>query len=115
MSLNYEIKQLNHVALFLLKGRIIAMEDIEALQNEVENLLSAKQLNIVLDLTELNHINSSGINFIMRTLTKTRIQNGDMVLCGISGNIENIFNVTKLNKVYTIYASSQEAMDHFKQ
>ena len=55
-----------------------------------------------------------GISFFMRTLTKARIMNGELVLAGINGNVKKIFDIAKLNEVYTIYPTTELAIKHFK-
>jgi anti-anti-sigma regulatory factor len=51
----------------------------------------------------------------MRTLTKARILGGDLVLLRIEGNVKKIFEIAKLDEVYTIHTNKEEALNHFKQ
>jgi anti-anti-sigma regulatory factor len=39
---------------------------------------------------------------------------GELVLASINGNVEKIFNIAKLNEVYTIYPNTELAIKHFK-
>ena len=50
----------------------------------------------------------------MKILTKTRVNNGDLIFCGVNGNVENLFKIAKLNGIYTIFDSLEEAVNHFK-
>ena len=50
----------------------------------------------------------------MRVLTRTRIKNGDLIFFGVKGNVENLFKIAKINKIYTIYDTEEEALNHFK-
>ena len=54
-----------------------------------------------------------GISFFMRTLTKSRIMGGELILCNVRGNVDKIFKIAKLNEIYTIYNSQKEAIKHF--
>jgi anti-anti-sigma regulatory factor len=50
----------------------------------------------------------------MRTLTKARIMNGDLALIHLNGNVKKIFEIAKLDEVYTIYTEEEKAIKHFK-
>lgn len=115
LDLTYSIEINDPVIIYSFKGKIITETDYEALEQEVFTKLNQNYYRIVFDLFDLTHTNSSGISFFMRTLTKSRIMGGELVLAGISGNVEKIFQIAKLNEVYTMYDSTEEAINHFKQ
>ena len=50
----------------------------------------------------------------MRTLTKARINNGDLIFSNVNGTVSDLFKIAKLNEIYTIYSSQEEAVNHFK-
>ncbi len=114
MNLTYEITLADPVVIYSLKGKITSDIDYEELEKKVFSYLNQNYFRIVFDLNELTHTNSSGIAFFMRTLTKARIMGGELVLANVTGNVEKIFAIAKLNEIYTIYPSRQEAVDHFK-
>lgn len=113
MNLHYDILFFDPVVVYTLKGKITSDPDFQVLEKEVFGLLNKNYYRVVFDLSELTHTNSSGIAFFMRTLTKTRIMNGDLVLANINGNVEKIFAIAKLNEIYTNYPSRDEAVAHF--
>jgi len=88
--------------------------DIEALSMEIKKLIGDKKTNLIFNLTELSYLNSSGINLFMKTLTASRINNGDLIFYGVNGNVSNLFKITKLSEIYTIYSSENDAVNHFK-
>ena len=77
--------------------------------------LNKNYYRIVFDLTKLTHTNSSGIGFFMRTLTKSRIMGGELILVGINGNVDKIFSISKLDEIYTICENQVEAINYFKK
>lgn len=88
--------------------------DFQELEKIVFENISKNHAKVIFDLSELTHTNSSGIAFFMKTLTKTRIMNGDLVLMNIKGNVEKIFDISKLNEIYTICENQVEAINYFK-
>lgn len=115
MNLNYNIEIEDPVAIYKLDGKIITDEDYIGLEKEVFENLNKNYYRIVFDLTKLTHTNSSGIGFFMRTLTKSRIMGGELILVGINGNVEKIFSISKLDEIYTICENQVEAINYFKK
>ncbi len=111
MNLSYEISIEDPVIIYQLVGKITTENDFAELEKAVFDYLNQNYYRIVFDLTKLTHTNSSGIAFFMRTLTKARIMGGELVLTGINGNVEKIFNISKLNEIYTICENQMEAIN----
>jgi anti-sigma B factor antagonist len=115
MEFSYHIDKLDHVSVIALKGGITTEAALEPLSLDIASMIEKNQVNLVFNTRDLSHINSSGINLFMRTLTKTRVKNGDLVFFGVHGNVDKLFKIVKLNEIYTIYETQQEAVDHFKK
>lgn len=113
MSLSYNIDIHDPVIVYALSGKITSDHDFAELEREVFDYLNQNYYRIVFNLHDLTHTNSSGIGFFMRTLTKSRILGGDLVLTNISGNVEKIFEIAKLNEVYTICDNEADGIEFF--
>ena len=114
MNLQFDVHIDDPVIVYALDGKITSEEDFKEVEAEVFKNLNQNYYRIVFDLTNLTHTNSVGISFFMRTLTKARIMNGELVLAAIGGNVKKIFEIAKLNEVYTIYETTELAIKHFK-
>ncbi len=114
MGFSFEINHYSDSSIVSLQGKIMTDLDIDAVSTEISKLIENNKIKLIFNTEDLIYVNSSGINFFMRTLTKTRIQNGDLIFYGVNGNVDNIFKIAKINKIYTIYSSQQEALNHFK-
>ena len=115
MNLSYTINIDDPIITYQLKGKITTDDDYLEIEKEVFNYLNQNYYRIVFDLTELTHTNSSGIGFFMRTLTKSRIMGGELVIIGINGNVEKIFSISKLDEIYIICENQMEANNYFKK
>ncbi len=112
MSLDYNISTVDAVTVVSFKGKIISDADIKSLLSDLED--SKLSANRVFDFNELTHINSSGINFIIKSLTKTRINSGDLVLCSIGGTVKTLFEMAKIDDIFSIYETVSDAINHYK-
>lgn len=86
--------------------------DMAFLQTELSAVLDQKEQRIIYDLEHLEQMNSSGLNFIIRSLTKTRINGGDLCLCKAQGNVATLLTISKVNEVITVYGNLEEAIHH---
>lgn len=114
MNLDYEISIDDPVIIYSLEGKITNDVDYEGLEKEVFNQLNQNYYRIIFDLEKLTHTNSSGIGFFMRTLTKSRIMTGDLILVNLTGNVKKIFEIAKLDEVYTICEDQLAGINYFK-
>jgi len=115
LNLSYTINIDDPIITYQLKGKITTDDDYLEIEKEVFNYLNQNYYRIVFDLSELTHTNSSGIGFFMRTLTKSRIMGGELVIIGINGNVEKIFSISKLDEIYIICENQMEANNYFKK
>ena len=58
--------------------------------------------NIVLNFQDLEYINSSGFNNLLKLLTKSRNLGGDTFLCNINSVIDTLLITTKLNTIFKV-------------
>ncbi len=65
---------------------------------------------IVLNLSEVDFIDSSGLGAMVSSL-KSIGNNGDLVICGIRDTVMSLFRLTRMNRVFQIFASEEEALN----
>lgn len=109
MSLKFDISHKNDTAVLTLEGKIISLADVTLLKEYVEtNFLFNEDL--ILDLEKLVYLNSTGINFFVRLFTKTRNNGKEMFIASMNGTVKNLFEITKLDKVFSIAENVEEAL-----
>lgn len=111
MNLNVTAKANSDCMIFHLQGKILTESDAEELKEAVSNLKSYK---VVFNLQTLTHINSTGIAVFVKTMTKCRIENGDLLICSPNKLISKLFEMTKMNDVFSMYDSEESAINYFK-
>ena len=108
MNFSYEIQE---KALF-----ITADGDLLGLQNDVKVLdyinqdLSESVIYCIIDIANINYMNSSGLSMLIRILTKFRNRDGDVALVNPSDSVRKLLVITKLNAIFTIATSKEEAL-----
>ncbi|MCB0479746.1 MAG: STAS domain-containing protein, partial [Crocinitomicaceae bacterium] len=70
--------------------------------------------NFVIDLADLQHINSSGLGVLITLLTKARKVGGEVTLSNPSTYINNLLLITKLNTIFQIHPTKEKAISIYK-
>jgi|TARA_R110000737_G_scaffold348572_1_gene382763 anti-anti-sigma factor len=114
MAFSFETKELKGSLLFIFNGKLTNDGDSLSLNDKIDKEISAGQHNLIFDLSNLEQCNSSGLNVMIRTLTKARTASGDLVLCSMNETLNKLFTITKINEIFRIYPDLDEAKKHFK-
>lgn len=79
------------------------------LEEALNLLLQDGHVRLIVDLTETNYINSGGLRCLVSAWRQARQQNGNLVLCGLNGRLQEIFSMVGFDKVFKIYTDCQGA------
>jgi anti-sigma B factor antagonist len=85
------------------------------LRDAVRELLSKGQKQILLNLAEVNYIDSSGIGELVSAFTTVRNQGGDLKLLKLTKKVHDLLQITKLATVFDIKDDEAEAIASFKK
>ncbi len=66
--------------------------------------------NIVLDFSDLDYMNSSGIGLLVTLLIRVNRQKQRLVACGLTDHYQQIFELTRLNEAITIFPTESDAL-----
>ena len=111
MSLNLTKIINGDLITFKIAGKILSQSEVEFMDAEIDSLLDSMDTppKIILDLSELSHVNSTGLNHFIRYFTKSRNKGGELVLIHIRPNILKLLEITKLISVFTIAEDEAKA------
>ncbi len=109
--IQYFISNGENTTRITLEGKLLSDSDLKSVSLEVEKL---QNWNIILDLKDLTHVNSSGIAFMVRILTRSRVNGGDTVIAQVNSNLKKLFDITKMHEVFAVFDNLEEANSHFK-
>lgn len=110
--IDYFISNGENTTTITLEGKLLSDADLKAVSTEIEKL---QNWNIILDLKDLSHVNSSGIAFMVRILTRSRVNGGDAVMTQVNSSLKKLFDITKMHEVFRIYEGMEDALKHFNQ
>jgi anti-sigma B factor antagonist len=112
VNFSVKIRQHDHVALIEVAGNLTYFE-VHALRDSVESLLREKRNNILLNLSGLKYLDSSGIGELARIYVAVVKQGGAMKVVGLAAKVEEILKVTHLSQVLQEFPDEQTALRSF--
>ena len=81
------------------------------LREEMMNLIRRRTSPLFVDFKDVSYIDSSGIATFVEGLKGIMSYNGKLKLVGIPDRIVEIFNFSKLDRVFEMYSSIDDALD----
>ena len=91
---------------------VLDAANAEELREQVSEV-QARSPRIVFDMAQVEFIDSSIIGALVGFLRRTRAAGGDVKLAGLTPDIETIFEVTRLHRVFSIHPTVSAALDDF--
>ncbi len=104
------ITKINGVHKISLKGNFLTEQQGEAILDEIDQLIENNNNLFIVDLAELKFINSSGLSFLLRILTKARRSSGEAILTNLPDQLPNLLIITKLNAVFITADNNDDAI-----
>ena len=78
-----------------------------------DELIRDKEKKIVISLKEVSYIDSSGLATLVEVLKKTRGYGGGLKLSNLADMVKGLFEITKLEKIFEIHNTAEEAISSF--
>ncbi|MEL6252124.1 MAG: STAS domain-containing protein [Bacteroidota bacterium] len=113
--MEFTFKEENNIGVYELQGNLIGEKDGITITESFTEQLDNGLKNFVIDLQNLQHINSSGLGVLITLLTKARKSGGEVTLSNPSDYIKNLLLITKLNTIFQIHSTKEEAMEVFSK
>ena len=105
-----EKKHLDNFTILYVEGLIKLGESAEFFSSALENVLKNENTNVVIDFTKIDYIDSTGIGEMVGYLGKFSNQNRKLILVNPSERIQKLLKLAKLDAVFRIYGTEEEAV-----
>jgi anti-sigma B factor antagonist len=113
VSMKASTRQVDGVTVVDLSGRVKEGEDIRVLRDTIEDLLCKGQKKILLNLGDVNYIDSSGLGALLRAFTSVRNQGGELKLLHLTKKVHDLLQITKLYTVFHVMDDEPAAIAAF--
>jgi anti-sigma B factor antagonist len=95
-------------------GRITLGEGASAFRDTVRDLAAKGNKKLLINLSEVSYIDSSGIGEMVSAFTSVTNAGGQLKLIGLSKRVKDLLQITKLYTVFEAFDDETEAVRSFK-
>ena len=114
MQLRMSTRQVDGVLIVDCSGRVVFGEESASLRDTVKKLL-AESPKVVLNLHEVNYIDSGGLGTLVSLYTTARGAGGAVKLARLSQRVGDLLQVTKLLTIFEVFDDEEVAAQSFKK
>jgi anti-sigma B factor antagonist len=104
----------NGVEILEPKGKIMGGPDATMLHDYLHELISNNKKKVVIDLSKVEWMNSTGLGILISGLTTLRNNGGELKLANVTDKIQSLLTITKLITVFESYDTIEDAVKSFK-
>lgn len=99
-----------NVIIIELKGDLMGGAEVDLFKKTVDTVIMEEHVNVVVDLAQVNWMNSSGLGMLIGGLTSLRSSGGDLRLANMSERLKRPMQITKLDTVFQQFNSVGDAV-----
>ena len=113
MSIKLGSRQVGDVTVIDVAGRITLGEGSSALRDLMRDTVAKGQKKILLNLSDVSYIDSSGIGELVSGFTTITNQGGSLKLLGLAKRVKDLLQITKLYTVFEVHDDEASAIRSF--
>jgi anti-sigma B factor antagonist len=111
-DVSFETRAEGNLVIVDITGQLDAftIPDVKA---EFKKLTDARNYNLIVNLENVNYVNSTAIGAIVAVAQQVRRRKGDLKLYGMKDDIRKVFDLVGASKILEIFKTEQEAVSSF--
>lgn len=114
MSMVLKARRLDDVVILDLSGRITIGEGTVVLREQIQRLLAKGDRKFLLNLADVDYIDSSGLGELVTAFTTVRNNQGQLKLLNLTRRVQDLLQITKLLTVFEAFNNETEALKTLK-
>jgi len=104
-----DIRRDNNVVIMVLSGDIDMYRSVN-FRKTLVGILEEKPSTVLIDMNQVGFMDSSGLATLVEALQLVRRYDGKLKLVGIQQRVRSIFEISRLDTIFQVYASEAEAL-----
>ena len=113
MSAIVKTRQNSGITVVDVSGRITLGEGSSSVRDALRDLISKGEKKVLLNLSEVSYIDSSGIGELVAGYTTLSNQGGTLKLVGLTKRVKDLLQITKLYTVFDVHEDEAHAIQSF--
>jgi anti-sigma B factor antagonist len=113
MALHATYRDSGQVTVIDMGGRITLGDGSALLRTTVRKLLEENRVRILINLADVDYIDSSGIGELVQAYTSVKNRGGELKLLHLTKKVKDLLQITKLFTVFDVYENETSAVRSF--
>ena len=105
-------KDSDKIYIMKIEGQLI-VENRQKLKSAVQQTLDQDERRFLIDFSRTGYIDSSGLGALVSISKKVREQGGELRLSGLNEDLRSLFELTKLDTLFAIAETPEQALSNF--
>ena len=101
------------VAILDVSGKIAAEEGAKELRTQIKELSSSGYQRIILNLGDVNRVDSTGIEALVSSYTTVKKRGGEVKFARVTSRLNHLLEITRLSTVFETFQEEAQAIDSF--
>ena len=111
--MNLRNEEKNGIVIVYVQEERLDAHNSGELKIEMQKLFEEGNKNILVDLKDVRFIDSSGLGALVSGFKNAISHQGNLKLSSLQPQVKSMFELTRLHRVFEIFASSSEALDNY--
>ncbi len=107
-------KMENDVLILTLSGDLMGGPETVQFKKLIDETIEDEIIQVVVDMAQVQWMNSSGLGMLISALTSLRSSSGDLRLANLSDRIRRPLEITRLDTVFQQFNAVSDAVSSFK-
>lgn len=107
--MDIKVRHVENVTVLQLAGSL-DISNAHHIRQTLIDETSGESAQVVVNLRDLSFVDSSGLAALVQGLKRAREHQGNLCLCSLQSPVRLIFEMTRLDKVFEIFVSEEEAV-----
>lgn len=113
MSLEIQQREREGIVILDLKGRLTVGNEVATFRERLQKLVSSGRTNIILNLQDVDYIDSTGLGALVMSYTSLQRAGGKIKLLNLSRRGIELLVMTKLTTIFEVFDDEQNAINSF--
>ena len=106
------IERVGNVSVFQVLTPALDASSVTDFKQDIEEII-AEGGNLLLDLSQVEYVDSAGLGGIVSSLKRLRASGGDVRVCGLQKAVRALFELVRLHKLLDVFNDRDEAINSF--
>lgn len=109
------VEMVGDIAVVRVNMERLDTSNVEEFKRQLSSVAEDKSLKMVLDMSRLTFVDSSGCGAIISCLKRLRENGGDLKLCQVESYVRTVFELIRLHRICDIVDTRDDAVAAFEQ